>query len=43
MCVEIVDGIVRFVWNNGGGTGFVWKAIKNGGNGPRWYKIVAER
>lgn len=39
---------MRFIWNNGGGAGVVWKALNEDVNspspkGPKWYKIVVER
>lgn len=39
---------MRFVWNNGGGPGVVWKPLKPNPkspkqDGPQWYKIIVER
>lgn len=45
MALEMVDGHIRFVWNNGGGAGVISKNLLEGSKkmGPRWFKIVAER
>lgn len=43
-----MNGNVRFIWNNGGGAGVVWKPLHEGPedvlpDGPVWYKIIIER
>lgn len=45
MALEMVDGNVRFVWNNGGGTGVISKSLIEDTKriGPQWFKIVVER
>ena len=45
MALEIVDGNIRFVWDNGGGPGIISKSLLHGvkKKGPKWFKIIVER